>query len=143
MWAYPEMVKMLFSPRVISVTPSSQPSLYQPMATSSGVYYKSQAPLMTLPTPICVLKSPRPTDESNLDVARHRSAKYLLRPVCVQRNALCTYCLPLKSFSGPTLESYRLPVYSMVTSSPFLGLSVPLPCLIIFRLTPIVLVELA
>ena len=24
--AYPEMVKMLFSPRVISVTPSSQPS---------------------------------------------------------------------------------------------------------------------
>jgi len=51
--AYLVMLKMLFSPKVISRTPSSQPSLYQPTAISSGVY-RSKAPLMTLPTPICI-----------------------------------------------------------------------------------------
>ena len=44
---HPEMVRILFSPRLICVTPSSQPR-------------------MTLPTPISVWKSPRPLDVSNL-----------------------------------------------------------------------------
>ena len=53
-----------------------------------------------------------------------------------------TYCLPRKSFLEPLASSYRLPVYSMVTISPFLGLSVPLPLATIFLVTPIVLVDL-
>ena len=35
--AYQEIVKILFSPKVISTTPSSQPELCQPVATFSGV----------------------------------------------------------------------------------------------------------
>jgi len=67
---YLEIVKILFSPKVISRTPSSQPSFYQPMAKSSGLY-RSKAPLMTLPTPILVWKSLRSLDESNLDIGKH------------------------------------------------------------------------
>ena len=50
---YPEVVKMLFSSIVTSIIPSSQPNLCQLLGTSSGVYV-FEAPLMTLPTPICV-----------------------------------------------------------------------------------------
>ena len=62
---YSEIVKMHFSPKVISTTPSSQPEVCQPGATLSGVY-GSKAPGMTSPTPMCVTKGPRPLDESNL-----------------------------------------------------------------------------
>ena len=41
--AYSDIVKMHFSPKVISTTPSSQPEVCQPMATLSGVY-RSEAP---------------------------------------------------------------------------------------------------
>jgi len=50
---YLEIVKILFSPKVISRTPSSQPSFYQPTAKSSGLY-RSKAPLMTLLTLILI-----------------------------------------------------------------------------------------
>ncbi len=36
--AYLDIVKILFSPTTIFITPSSQPRSYQPMATSWGVY---------------------------------------------------------------------------------------------------------
>ena len=68
--AYPVMVKILFSPRDIDGTPSSQPQSCQPMAEASGGY-RSTVPLITLPTPMAVSKSPRPLDESNL---RHKEA---------------------------------------------------------------------
>ena len=142
MWAYPEMVKMLFSPRVISVTPSPQPSLCQPMAISSGAY-KAPGTFDDLANANLCPEVPTAYGRIESRCGEASVSEISSETVCVPRSALRTYCLPLKSFSGPTLGSYRLPVYSMVTSSPFLGLSVPLPCLIIFRLTTIVLVELA
>jgi len=67
---YLEIVKILFSPKVISRTPLSQPSFYQPMAKSSGLY-RYKAPLMTLLTLIFIWKSLRSLDESNLDIGKY------------------------------------------------------------------------
>lgn len=41
--AYLVIIKIHFSPKVISITPSSQPKLRQPVVTSSDIY-KSEAP---------------------------------------------------------------------------------------------------
>ena len=73
------IVKILFSPRDIDGTPSSQPQLCQPMAEASGGY-RCTVPLITLPTPMAVSKSPRPLDESNL-----RRRKVLMSRVSLPR----------------------------------------------------------
>jgi len=51
--------------------PDSYPQLLRPILWQSVLPFRSHkisAPLMTLPVPISVRKSPRPTDESNLDL---------------------------------------------------------------------------
>ncbi len=62
------IVKMLFSPKVISMTPSSHPALNHQLSRSRGAdgHCRSVIPRMTFPVPIGVLKSPRPIEESNL-----------------------------------------------------------------------------
>lgn len=81
---------------------------------------------MTRPTPILVLKSDLPTDESNLAVL---SGVLFYRDV----KSFESYCLPLAS----GLEgSWSQPVYSMVTVSPLRGVSEPLPGLMTVFSTP-------
>ena len=61
------IVRMLLSPRLISQTPSSQPCRWS--VSHLSLWFRiiwAWSPLMTLPTPIGVLKSPRSLDESNL-----------------------------------------------------------------------------
>ena len=48
---------------------------------------------MTLPTPISVLKGPRPLDESNLEVGPRGSASLLRQLVRNERTGVCRYVL--------------------------------------------------
>lgn len=64
---YLEIVKMHFSPRDISKTPSSHPATGQlPVTVAKMKVIDCGAPRMTLPVPISVLNGPRPEEESNL-----------------------------------------------------------------------------
>ncbi len=86
--SYLVMVKMLFSPKLISMTPSSQPAV-RPLTTlqrlcsgqvEGGLF---NVPLMTFPTPIGVLKSPRPMEESNLTIDMVLASSSLIMQRCL------------------------------------------------------------
>ena len=85
---------MLFSPKLISMTPSSQPSFGQLAITNDGMHEATSihTPRITLPVPICVLKSPRPTEESNLE----KNESVSIEGRKGQRSAGCLLLAPMK-----------------------------------------------
>lgn len=65
--AYPGIVRTAFSPSDIVTTPSSQPAhVLWVVRFACQIFPMAAIPLITLPTPIAVLKSPLPTELSNL-----------------------------------------------------------------------------
>lgn len=83
------MTNLLFSPNDICGTPSSHPGTGQ--KTNSRTCSRPQViPGITLPVPICVWKSPRPTELSNL--ARKRSEPVETMSGIVSRSAAHTVC---------------------------------------------------
>ncbi len=90
---------------------------------------------MSLPTPISVTKSPCPAEESNL--IKEERVSCLLRQeveiIVVLLGQDATDSVPLPSGWDASLSQ---PVYSIVTTSPALGVT-PVPCSCVVLVTPI------
>lgn len=138
--------RVAFSPTFMVCTPSSQPvnigtvrqSASPPVPDHMVGQPGETIPLMTWPIPMLTTKSPRPTEESNLEVGGRCRGQHIGTFAYHHRSRLVLGAAHLEPLPLGWLVSLSHPVYSMVTLSPFFGMA-PVPSSIIVLVTPIVM----
>jgi hypothetical protein len=154
------MIKVAFSPRVMALlftvprVPSSQPTPKGLVSKHTGRiadkphdarYNETNTPLMTRPTPMGVMSSPRPIEVSNLLNVNYRwrdREQWVRSPI-----ALLVWCMLVVEPAWICVrlelgdDMVGLPVYSMETSSCFLGVVTPSPGFSMIFSTPMLVTD--